>query len=58
MEGASALRKNGERPLDIVDRCNLVVLEEEGQEDLADFLAKHQVGHGPCIDIIQRRGIV
>ncbi len=27
----------------VIDRCNLTVLEEPGQEDLADFLADHQV---------------
>ncbi|MGH8620221.1 MAG: arsenosugar biosynthesis radical SAM (seleno)protein ArsS [Burkholderiales bacterium] len=27
----------------VMDRCNLTVLEEPGQEDLADFLAAHRV---------------
>jgi radical SAM/Cys-rich protein len=27
----------------IIDRCNLTILEEPGQEDLTDFLAQHQV---------------
>lgn len=27
----------------VMDRCNLVVLDEPGQEDLAEFLASHQV---------------
>jgi len=27
----------------IIDRCNLTVLHEKGQEDTADFLAQHQV---------------
>lgn len=27
----------------VIDRCNLVILEEEGFEDLADFLAQNQV---------------
>lgn len=27
----------------VIDRCNLSVLQEEGQEDLAEFLAKHKV---------------
>lgn len=27
----------------IIDRCNLTVLNEPGQEDLGDFLAEHQV---------------
>ena len=29
--------------LEVIDRCNLTVLEEPGQEDLAEFLAAHQV---------------
>jgi radical SAM/Cys-rich protein len=28
----------------VTDRCNLTILEEPGQEDLADFLAEHAVG--------------
>ncbi|MBL1321826.1 MAG: arsenosugar biosynthesis radical SAM protein ArsS [Methylophaga sp.] len=27
----------------VIDRCNLVILEEEGYEDLAKFLAQHKV---------------
>lgn len=27
----------------IIDRCNLTILQEEGQEDLADFLARYRV---------------
>ena len=27
----------------VIDRCNLTVLQEEGQETLADFLAEHSV---------------
>ena len=27
----------------VIDRCNLTILEEPGQEELADFLAAHQV---------------
>lgn len=27
----------------VIDRCNLTILEEEGQEDLAQFLAQHKV---------------
>lgn len=27
----------------VMDRCNLTILEEPGQEDLAQFLARHQV---------------
>jgi hypothetical protein len=29
--------------LEVIDRCNLTVLLEPGQEDLARFLADHQV---------------
>jgi len=29
--------------VEIIDRCNLTVLTEPGQEDLADFLAEHKV---------------
>ena len=32
-----------ERNLDVMDRCNLAVLDEPGQEDLVDFLAEHKV---------------
>ncbi|MDZ7812195.1 MAG: arsenosugar biosynthesis radical SAM (seleno)protein ArsS [Ideonella sp.] len=31
------------RGVKVIDRCNLTILEEPGQEDLADFLAAHQV---------------
>lgn len=27
----------------VIDRCNLTIIEEEGQEDLAEFLAQHSV---------------
>jgi len=44
VEGAAALRDSGARPgLRIVDRCNLTVLLEPGQEGLLDFLARHRV---------------
>ena len=33
-------RGNGLR---VIDRCNLTILSEPGQEDLSDFLASHQV---------------
>jgi len=29
--------------VEIIDRCNLTVLQEPGQEDLAEFLAEHKV---------------
>jgi radical SAM/Cys-rich protein len=32
-----------DRGLRIIDRCNLTILEQEGQEDLAKFLAAQQV---------------
>jgi len=32
-----------QKPLDIIDRCNLTVLQEPGQEDLIEFLVKHKV---------------
>ena len=32
-----------ERGVHVIDRCNLTVMEEPGQEDLDRFLAKHQV---------------
>jgi radical SAM/Cys-rich protein len=32
-----------ELKIKIIDRCNLVILEEEGFEDLAEFLAQHKV---------------
>jgi len=37
--GARSLNKK----LEIIDRCNLTVLSEPGQEDLAEFLAEHNV---------------
>mmetsp|Transcript_8693 Transcript_8693/g.23258 ORF Transcript_8693/g.23258 Transcript_8693/m.23258 type:complete len:457 (+) Transcript_8693:105-1475(+) len=44
VEGAAALRKSGERPnLRIIDRCNLTVLLEPGQEDLPKFLVENKV---------------
>eukprot|EP00931_Biecheleriopsis_adriatica_P056240 TRINITY_DN33319_c0_g1_i1.p1 TRINITY_DN33319_c0_g1~~TRINITY_DN33319_c0_g1_i1.p1 ORF type:complete len:470 (-),score=101.89 TRINITY_DN33319_c0_g1_i1:106-1464(-) len=42
--GAAQLRDSGLRPgLRIIDRCNLTVLLEPGQEGLANFLAEHRV---------------
>jgi len=32
-----------DEPVEVIDRCNLTVLTEPGQEDLADFLAEHRV---------------
>lgn len=31
------------RGMHIIDRCNLTILFEQGQEDLSEFLARHQV---------------
>ena len=31
------------RGLNVIDRCNLTILEEPGNEDLAGFLAQHRV---------------
>ncbi len=39
------------RGVRVIDRCNLTILEEPGQEDLADFLAAHRlevVASLPC----------
>jgi len=30
-------------PVHIIDRCNLTILQEPGQEDLAEFLAQHEI---------------
>ncbi len=35
------VREGRARGLRIIDRCNLTILEEPGQEDLAEFLAAH-----------------
>ena len=59
VEGAR--RAVGDR-VDIIDRCNLTVLTEPGQEDLADFLAHHGVrvvASLPCYsskNVNQQRG--
>lgn len=48
--------------LDIIDRCNLTVLQEPGQEDLLDFLVKnrvHVIASLPCYsanNVDQQRG--
>lgn len=48
--------------IDIIDRCNLTILNEEGYEDLADFLAQHKVeiiASLPCYtqdNVDQQRG--
>lgn len=46
----------------VIDRCNLTILQESGQEDLAEFLAAHQVeviASLPCYleeNVDQQRG--
>ena len=35
------VREGRKRGLRVIDRCNLTILEEPGQEDLAEFLAAH-----------------
>lgn len=42
VDGAAALRAEG-RELRVIDRCNLTVLLEPGQENLADYLAEQKV---------------
>jgi radical SAM/Cys-rich protein len=37
------LNRAAELKIKIIDRCNLVILEEKGFEDLAEFLAQNQV---------------
>jgi radical SAM/Cys-rich protein len=37
------VNRAAELKIKIIDRCNLVILEEEGFEDLAEFLAQHKV---------------
>jgi radical SAM/Cys-rich protein len=43
VEGAAQLRDTSRPKLRIIDRCNLTVLLEPGQEDLLDFLVRHRV---------------
>ncbi|MCG6984633.1 MAG: arsenosugar biosynthesis radical SAM protein ArsS [Thiocapsa sp.] len=45
------VREGRRRGLEVIDRCNLTILEESGQEDLGDFLAEqtvHIVASMPC----------
>ncbi len=37
------VEKAQQQEIDIIDRCNLAILEESGYEDLAEFLAKYKV---------------
>ncbi len=57
VERAAALRTGG-RTLDIIDRCNLTVLLEPGQEDLPAFLAQHQVGEEGADDGVRTSGSI
>ncbi|MGR8948945.1 MAG: arsenosugar biosynthesis radical SAM (seleno)protein ArsS [Gammaproteobacteria bacterium] len=50
-----------EQNIDVIDRCNLTILEEPGQEDLAEFLARKRVKivasmpcHGETLVDLQR----
>jgi radical SAM/Cys-rich protein len=43
VEGAAALRDRERCELKIIDRCNLTVLLEPGQEELPSFLRQHRV---------------
>lgn len=48
--------------VEIIDRCNLTVLQEPGQEDLVKFLAANQVPllppppPHPCYTLLPREG--
>ncbi|WP_428603396.1 arsenosugar biosynthesis radical SAM (seleno)protein ArsS [Sedimenticola sp.] len=52
-----------ERGVKVIDRCNLSILEEPGQEKLGEFLARHQVevvASLPCYlkqNVDQQRGV-
>ena len=39
----SLVKKTRDMGVQVIDRCNLTILSEPGQEDLAAFLAKHKV---------------
>lgn len=42
-EFRTLVRAARERGIKVIDRCNLTILEASGYEDLAEFLAEHQV---------------
>lgn len=42
-EFKSMVRKARSQGVEVIDRCNLTILEEPGQEDLAEFLAEESV---------------
>jgi len=56
------VREAGKLNVHIIDRCNLTILDEENQHDLADFLATHKVeivASLPCYsqkDVDEQRG--
>jgi radical SAM/Cys-rich protein len=58
----SLVRQARAQQVHVMDRCNLTILEEPGQEDLADFLAQFQVevvASLPCYletNVDQQRG--
>jgi len=58
----SLVRQARELGVHVIDRCNLTILEEPGQEELAAFLAKHRVevvASLPCYmkeNVEQQRG--
>ena len=39
----------------VIDRCNLTILEEPNQEDLAEFLAEHEVENSGFTALLFRR---
>lgn len=57
-----AMARSMRQDLEIIDRCNLTVLQEPGQEDLVDFLKEHRVrvvASLPCYssaNVDQQRG--
>ena len=56
------VREIRKRDIDVIDRCNLTILFEQGQEDTAEFLRDHQVmvvASLPCYledNVDQQRG--
>lgn len=62
VQGVRALEKRTGRKIEVIDRCNLTVLLEPGQEDLGTFLAAHSVrvvASLPCYsakNVNQQRG--
>jgi radical SAM/Cys-rich protein len=46
-----------ERGITVIDRCNLTILEEPGQEDLAEFLAENQVQIAASLPCYQKENV-